>query len=89
MLNGLDLLTEMLISFPNIAYPSYLAFVNATEYGNFTSAPEALNFTHSGISRIINDLESEWGILLLNTPLEQFTLKECFVVTFSILQSLV
>ncbi len=42
----------------------YMAFVKAVEYGSFTSAADALNYTQSGISRMINDLESEWGISL-------------------------
>jgi len=42
----------------------YLAFVKAVEYGSFTRAADALNYTQSGISRMINDLESEWGISL-------------------------
>ena len=37
-----------------------MAFVKAVEYGSFTSAADALNYTQSGISRMINDLESEW-----------------------------
>ncbi len=41
-----------------------MAFVKAVEYGSFTRAAEALNYTQSGISRMINDLESEWGVLL-------------------------
>lgn len=43
----------------------YTAFVKAVEYGSFTKAAEALNYTQSGISRMINDLETEWGIILL------------------------
>lgn len=43
----------------------YLAFVKAVEYKSFTKAAEALNYTQSGISRMINDLEKEWGVLLL------------------------
>jgi DNA-binding transcriptional LysR family regulator len=35
------------------------------EYGSFTKAAEALNYTQSGISRMINDLETEWGVFLL------------------------
>lgn len=42
----------------------YMAFVKAVEYGSFTKAAQDLNYTQSGISRMINDLESEWGILL-------------------------
>ncbi|MFZ5942902.1 MAG: LysR family transcriptional regulator [Bacillota bacterium] len=43
----------------------YLAFVKAVEYGSFTKAAEALNYTQSGISRMIIDLETEWGVSLL------------------------
>ncbi|MDN4492553.1 LysR family transcriptional regulator [Ureibacillus aquaedulcis] len=42
----------------------YLAFVKSVEYGSFTKAAEALSYTQSGISRMISDLETEWGILL-------------------------
>ncbi|RHW34075.1 LysR family transcriptional regulator [Lysinibacillus yapensis] len=42
----------------------YMAFVKAVEYGSFTKAAEALNYTQSGISRMISDLESDWGVLL-------------------------
>ncbi len=43
----------------------YLSFVKAVEYGSFTRAAEILNYTQSGISRMIADLEKEWGITLL------------------------
>lgn len=43
----------------------YMAFIKAVEYGSFTKAAEVLNYTQSGISRMINDLETEWGVLLL------------------------
>lgn len=43
----------------------YLAFVKTVEYGSFTKAAEVLNYTQSGVSRMINDLEKEWGISLL------------------------
>ncbi|MCI2000594.1 MAG: LysR family transcriptional regulator [Clostridia bacterium] len=43
----------------------YMAFVKAVEYGSFTKAAEALNYTQSGISRMINDIETEWGVVLL------------------------
>lgn len=42
----------------------YLAFVKAVEFGSFTKAAQSLNYTQSGISRMINDLETEWGVLL-------------------------
>ncbi len=43
----------------------YLSFVKTVEYGSFTKAAEILNYTQSGISRMIADLEKEWGITLL------------------------
>ncbi|KAA9021122.1 LysR family transcriptional regulator [Niallia endozanthoxylica] len=42
----------------------YMAFVKAVEFGSFTKAAEALDYTQSGISRMINDLETEWGVTL-------------------------
>jgi DNA-binding transcriptional LysR family regulator len=42
----------------------YMAFVKAAEFGSFTKAAEALDYTQSGISRMINDLETEWGVFL-------------------------
>ena len=43
----------------------YLAFVKTIEYGSFTKAAEMLNYSQSGISRMINDLENDWKITLL------------------------
>lgn len=43
----------------------YLSFVKTVEYGSFTKAAEILNYTQSGVSRMIADLEKEWGIILL------------------------
>lgn len=43
----------------------YLSFVKTVEYGSFTKAAEILNYTQSGISRMIADLEKEWNITLL------------------------
>ena len=43
----------------------YMAFVKTVEYGSFTRAAEVLNYSQSGISRMIHDLEEEWGITLL------------------------
>lgn len=43
----------------------YMAFVKSVEYGSFTKAAEALNYTQSGISRMISDLETEWDVFLL------------------------
>ena len=43
----------------------YIAFIRTVEYGSFTKAAEILNYSQSGISRMINDLEKEWGVSLL------------------------
>ncbi|WP_195268388.1 LysR family transcriptional regulator [Eubacterium sp. 1001713B170207_170306_E7] len=43
----------------------YMAFIRTVEYGSFTRAAEVLNYSQSGISRMIADLEREWGVSLL------------------------
>ena len=43
----------------------YIAFVKTVEYGSFTKAAEILNYTQSGVSRMVNDLEKEWNVVLL------------------------
>ena len=43
----------------------YLSFVKTVEYGSFTKAAEMLNYSQSGISRMIHDLENDWNIILL------------------------
>lgn len=43
----------------------YMAFVKTVECGSFTKAAELLNYSQSGVSRMINDLEKEWKIILL------------------------
>ncbi len=43
----------------------YMAFIKTVEYGSFTKAAEKLNYSQSGISRMINDLEKEWQVSLL------------------------
>lgn len=43
----------------------YMAFIKTVEYGSFTKAAKILNYSQSGISRMINDLEKEWKVTLL------------------------
>ena len=43
----------------------YLAFIKTVELGSFTKAAEILNYSQSGISRMIHDLEKEWKVSLL------------------------
>ena len=43
----------------------YMAFVQTIECGSFTRAAELLNYSQSGISRMIGDLEKDWRVSLL------------------------
>ncbi len=43
----------------------YLSFVTTAEHGSFTRAAEILNYSQSSISRMVGDLEKEWGLTLL------------------------
>lgn len=43
----------------------YMAFEKTVAYGSFTKAAKVLNYSQSGISRMINDLEQEWKVTLL------------------------
>lgn len=43
----------------------YMSFVKTVEHGSFSKAAKVLNYSQSGISRMIADLEKEWNIVLL------------------------
>jgi DNA-binding transcriptional LysR family regulator len=43
----------------------YIAFVKTVELGSFSKAAQTLNYSQSGVSRMIADLEKDWGINLL------------------------
>ena len=43
----------------------YIAFVKTVDTGSFTKAADSLNYAQSSISKMIADLEKEWGISLL------------------------
>lgn len=43
----------------------YMAFVKTVETGSFTKAAEALNYAQSSVSKMIADIEKEWGVVLL------------------------
>lgn len=43
----------------------YMTFIRTVEYGSFTKAAEMLNYSQSGVSRMIHDLEQEWKVVLL------------------------
>ena len=43
----------------------YFAYVCVVDCGSFTQAAELLHYSQSAVSRMIGDLEQEWGITLL------------------------
>lgn len=43
----------------------YLAFVKTVEKGSFTRAAQELSYAQSSISKMVADLEKEWGMILL------------------------
>lgn len=43
----------------------YLAFVRTVERGSFTKAAQELHYAQSSVSKMIADLEAEWGMTLL------------------------
>ena len=43
----------------------YLAFVKTVEEGSFTRAAQKLDYAQSSISKMVADLEQEWGMTLL------------------------
>ena len=43
----------------------YMAFIKTVETGSFTKAAESLSYAQSSVSKMIADLEKEWGIVLL------------------------
>lgn len=49
----------------DINIQKYMAFIKTVEYGSFTRAAQMLNYSQSGISRMIADLEKEWKVSLL------------------------
>ncbi len=49
----------------DINIQKYMAFITTVEYGSFTRAAAILNYSQSGISRMISDLEKEWNVSLL------------------------
>jgi len=43
----------------------YLAFVKTVEAGSFTRAAQELSYAQSSVSKMVADLEAEWGMTLL------------------------
>ena len=55
----------------------YLAFVKTVETGSFTRAALLLNYTQSSVSKMIGDLEKEWGITLMERSRSGVQLTAC------------
>ena len=43
----------------------YMALISVVEQGSFSRAAEAMAYSQSGISRMVKDLENEWGFTLV------------------------
>lgn len=55
----------------------YLAFVKTVDTGSFTRAALVLNYAQSSVSKMIADLESEWGVTLLERSRSGVQLTAC------------
>lgn len=49
-----------------MSFQKYEAFIKVVECGSFTKAASILNYTQSGISRMMQDLETEWNVQLFD-----------------------
>lgn len=49
----------------DINIQKFQALLTTVQLGSFTKAAERLNYSQSGVSRMIQDLEKEWGVVLL------------------------
>lgn len=62
----------------------YLALAKTVETGSFTRAAGSLNYTQSSVSKMIADLEKEWGLTLLERsgirPRVRFTTWEDYAI---------
>ena len=55
----------------------YLAFVKTIECGSFTAAAASMNYAQSSVSKMIADLEKEWGMALLERNKSGVCLTTC------------
>lgn len=55
----------------------YQAFVKTVETGSFTHAARLLNYAQSSVSKMIADLEKEWGVTLLERSRSGVQLTAC------------
>ena len=52
----------------------FRAFLATVECGSFTEAAKRLYYTQSAVSRMVSDLENQWGVALLNRKKTGLTL---------------
>ncbi len=55
----------------------YLALAKTIEKGSFTAAAESMNYAQSSVSKMIADLEKEWGMTLLERGKSGVCLTSC------------
>lgn len=53
-----------MVGLMDVNIQKYKAFMKVAELESFTRAAEKLFYSQSGVSRMINDLEKEWGVTL-------------------------
>lgn len=64
-------------------------FLKVIEYGSFTKAAEAINYTPSGITHMMNSIEDEFGFTLLNRNKKGIQLTENGKIVLPIIQSII
>ena len=55
----------------------YQAFVKTAEKGSFTRAADELNYAQSSVSKMVADLEEDWGVKLLDRSKNGVVLTSC------------
>lgn len=66
----------------------YLVLMKTVELGSFTRAAAALNYSQSGASRMIADLERDWGITLIDRNRGGVTLTSDGLALYPYIESL-
>lgn len=66
----------------------FRALLTCIEQGSITKAAQVLNYTQSGISRMIADFEKDWGIVLLERSKEGVSLTVDGLVLLPLIKSL-
>ena len=87
-----ELLCQKNIRFGNegddLSIPKYNAVLKTIETGSITAAAEQLGYTQSAVSRMIADLEREWGIKLLQRSRAGISVSSEGFVLLPLLQSI-